>query len=273
HARNSRIFMQLWHAGRCSHVLMQPDGQLPIAPSVVPSSGRSNTSEGRFQHSPPRALELSEMPSLVDQYRRAAENALAAGFDGVEIHAGNGYLLDQFLRDSTNRRTDAYGGSPENRCRIVWEVVRAVSEICGRERVGLRISPTNTHHNMSDADPETLYFTLATGLNDIRPVYMHVVEGATPPGAPQLPFDYRKLRSIFRGIYIANNGYTLERVRRALAEGSADMFAFGRLFIANPDLVERLRIGAPLNELQTDALYEGDARGYVDYPAMESVAS
>lgn len=152
------------------------------------------------------------------------------------------------------------------------EIVRAVSEICGRERVGLRISPTNTHHDMSDADPETLFFTLAAGLNDIGPVYLHVVEGATPPGAPQLPFDYRKLRSIFSGIYIANNGYTLERANQALAEGRADMFSFGRLFVANPDLVDRFRTGVPMNALRTDGLYDGDERGYIDYPVLASVS-
>jgi N-ethylmaleimide reductase len=270
HATGGRIFVQLWHAGRCSHVSVQPNGELPVAPSVVPSQNRSNTPVGRVQHSPPRALELHEMPELVEEYCQAARNALEAGFDGVEIHAGNGYLLDQFLRDSTNHRTDAYGGAPENRCRLVWEVMRAVSEVCGRERTGLRISPTNTHHNMSDADPESLYFTLASGLNDIGPVYMHVVEGATPPGAPQLPFDYRKLRAIFRGVYIANNGYTLERAREALAEDRADMFAFGRLYISNPDLVERFRTRAPMNAIDADSLYEGDAHGYTDYPASAS---
>ena len=272
HAAGSRIFMQLWHAGRCSHVSVLPGGQSPIAPSVVPSRGRSNTLLGRVQHSPPRALELGEMPQLVEQYCRAAENALAAGFDGVEIHAANGYLLDQFLRDSTNHRTDAYGGTPENRSRIVWEIARGVAKVCGRERVGLRVSPTNTHHDMSDSDPEALYLTLATGLNDIGPVYLHVVEGATPPGAPQLPFDYDRLRRTFRGNYIANNGYTLERARHALATGHADLVAFGRLYVANPDLVERLRRGAPLNPLRSEGLYDGDMHGYIDYPTLNPEA-
>jgi len=267
HARHGRIFVQLWHTGRCSHVSVQPGGQSPVAPSVVPSRGRSRTPLGRLEHSPPRAIELHEIPGIIDQYRRAAANALEAGFDGVEVHGGNGYLLDQFLRDCTNRRTDAYGGSVENRSRMVWDVMRAVAQVCGRDRVGIRISPTNTHHDMSDSDPERLFFTAVLGLNEIGPVYLHVVEGATPPGAPQYPFDYRKLRTLFRGTYIANYGYTLERAGAALAEGHADMFAFGRLYIANPDLVERFRSGTALSTPDPATLYDGGAHGYTDYPA------
>jgi N-ethylmaleimide reductase len=266
HARDGRIFVQLWHTGRCSHVSTQPGGQPPVAPSVVPSHGRSRTAHGRLEHSVPRAIELDEIPGIVEQYRQAAANALEAGFDGVEVHAGNGYLIDQFLRDCTNRRTDAYGGPPENRARLLWEVMRAIVKACGRERVGVRISPTNTHHEMHDSDPEALFFTAVAGLNEIGPVYLHVVEGATPPGAPQYPFNYRKLRPLFRGTCIANNGYTLERARAALAEHRADMFAFGRLYIANPDLAERFRDGAPLNAPNPDTLYVGGAHGYIDYP-------
>jgi N-ethylmaleimide reductase len=268
HGSGGRIFVQLWHTGRCSHVSVQPGGGSPVAPSVVPSTGRSRTPLGRVAHSPPRALAREEIPGVVDQYRQAAANALEAGFDGVEVHAGNGYLIDQFLRDCTNRRTDDYGGPTRNRARLLWEVVSAVASVAGRERVGVRMSPTNNHHNMSDSDPEGLFFTAVSGLNEIAPVYMHVVEGATAPDAPQVPFDFRKLRSLFAGTYIANNGYTLERARAALAEGHADLFAFGRLYIANPDLVERFRLGAPLNSLDTDTLYDGGARGYTDYPCL-----
>jgi N-ethylmaleimide reductase len=239
-----------------------------VAPSVVPSKGRSRTPLGRLEHSTPRAIALDEIPGIVEQYRQAAANALKAGFDGVEVHAGNGYLLDQFLRDCTNHRTDAYGGLPQNRARLMWEVMRAVAGVCGRERVGVRISPTNTHHDMRDSNPESLFFTAVSGLNDIGPVYLHVVEGATPPGAPQFAFDYRKLRSLFAEIYIANHGYTLERADDALRDGHADMFAFGRLYIANPDLVERFRTGAPFNNLDTNTLYDGGARGYTDYPFL-----
>ena len=268
HARDGRIFVQLWHTGRCSHVSVQPGGQAPVAPSVVPSRGRSRTPGGRLEHSSPRALEPDELPGIVAQYRQAAANALAAGFDGVEVHAGNGYLLDQFLRDCTNRRTDAYGGSAHNRCRLMWGVLRAVAQECGRDRVGVRISPTNPHHEMFDSDPENLFLTAVAGLNDIAPVYLHVVEGATAPGAPQIPFDYSKLRSLFRGTYIANNGYTRERALQALTERTADMFAFGRFYVANPDLAERLRVGASLNALDPETLYDGGARGYTDYPPL-----
>ncbi len=268
HARDGRIFVQLWHTGRCSHVSVQPGGQAPVAPSVVPSRGRSRTPGGRLEHSVPRALELEELPGIVEQYRQAAANALTAGFDGVEVHAGNGYLLDQFLRDCTNRRSDLYGGSAHNRCRLMWEVLRAVAQECGRDRVGVRISPTNPHHDMADSDPESLFFTAVAGLNDIAPVYLHVVEGATAPGAAQIRFDYGKLRSLFSGIYIANNGYTGERAAQALAHRTADMFAFGRFYVANPDLVERLRVGARLNPVDPETLYDGGVRGYTDYPLL-----
>src|SRR5262245_53441347 len=211
HARGGRIFVQLWHTGRCSHVSVQPGGQSPVAPSVVPSKGRSRTPLGRLEHSVPRALAREEIPGVVEQYCRAAANALEAGFDGVEVHAGNGYLIDQFLRDCTNHRTNAYGGAPESRARLIWEVTRAVVEVCGQDRTGIRISPTNTHHNMQDSDPERLFFAAISGLRDIgldELAYLHVVEGTTPPGARQLPFDYRALRRLFGGTYIANNGYT-----------------------------------------------------------------
>jgi len=267
HAKGGTIFMQLWHAGRCSHYSVQPNNQPPVAPSPVQSNGRSNTPLGRVQHSPPRAFELAEMPGLVEQYRTAAQNALAAGFDGVEVHAANGYLLDQFLRDSINRRTDAYGGSPENRVRIVLEIMRAVAGVFGPERVGIRVSPNNSYHDMKDSDPERLYATLAAGLNDIGIVYLHVVEGATND-FPEPPFDFAALRKSFRGRYIANNKYDLARANAAIAQGHADLISFGRLYVANPDLVERLRAGGPFNPLNTEHLYAGEAPGYVDYPML-----
>jgi N-ethylmaleimide reductase len=268
HAAGGRIFMQLWHAGRCSHVSVQPNGQAPVAPSAIPSRARSNTPLGRLEHSPPRALETEEIPRLIADYCIAARNAMQAGFDGVEVHAANGYLLDQFLRESTNHRSDAYGGSPERRVRLICEVVSAVCGVYGRERVGLRISPTNPYGDMADSDPATLYATLVAGLNEIGPAYLHMVEGSTDPNAVQAPFDYRKLSAQFEGLIIANNGYTLERARSALAEGHADLISFGRLYVANPDLVERLRAGGPFNPLNTADLYQGAARGYVDYPTL-----
>jgi N-ethylmaleimide reductase len=272
HVAGGHIFMQLWHAGRCSHVSVQEGRAAPVAPSPVQSPGHSNTPHGRLQHSPPRAFDLHEMPGLVEQYRTAARNALAAGFDGVEVHAANGYLLDQFLRDSINRRTDTYGGSPENRVRIVLEVLRAVTDVFGPERVGIRISPTNPYLDMADSDPERLYATLVAGLNEIGLVYLHVVEGATNDAATP-PFDFRKLRRLFRGFYIANNKYDLVRANAAIADGHADMISFGRLFVANPDLVQRLRSGGPFNPLNKECLYSGGAAGYVDYPMMAAAAT
>jgi N-ethylmaleimide reductase len=271
HVRGGRIFAQLWHTGRCSHVSIQPGGQAPVAPSAVRSLGRSRTHLGRLEHSPPRALAIEEIPGVIEQYRQAAANALDAGFDGVEVHAGNGYLIDQFLRDCTNHRIDAYGGAPESRARLMWEVTRVVAEVCGQERTGIRISPTNTHHNMQDSDPERLFLAAISGLRDIGLdglAYLHVVEGATPPDAPQLPFDYRALRRLFGGTYIANNGYTPERANDAVSEGHADLVAFGKLYVANPDLVERLRAGASLNSPDLATLYDGGAHGYTDYPLL-----
>lgn len=271
HARGGTIFMQLWHAGRNSHVSVQPNNEPPVAPSPIQSEARSATPHGREQHSPPRAFRTDEMPGLVAQYRTAAQNALAAGFDGVEVHAANGYLLDQFLRANTNQRTDAYGGSPENRVRIVLEVLTAVTGVFGRERVGIRISPTNPYNGMGDPDPALLYATLIAGLNDIGIVYLHTVEGATNPDLKAEPFDYRALRKSFRGLSIANNGYTLARANAAIAEGHADLVSFGKLFVANPDLVQRLKAGGPFNPLNTEHLYAGGAEGYVDYPALAAV--
>jgi N-ethylmaleimide reductase len=268
HAGGGTIFMQLWHAGRNSHFSVQPGGQAPVAPSPIQSQARSATPRGREPHSPPRAFETSEMPDLVAQYRTAAQNALIAGFDGVEVHAANGYLLDQFLRANTNQRTDAYGGSPEKRARIVFEILEAVAQVFGRERVGIRVSPTNPYNGMGDPDPALLYATLARGLNDIGIVYMHVVEGASNPGLVAESFDFPALRKSFRGRYIANNGYDLARANAALAEGHADLISFGRLFVANPDLVHRLRIGGPFNPINNEHLYAGYIEGYLDYPAL-----
>src|SRR4029079_8536994 len=208
------------------------------------------------------------MPGLVRQYRTAAQNALAAGFDGVEVHAANGYLLDQFLRANTNQRTDAYGGTPEKRSRIVFEILEAVAQVFGRARVGIRVSPTNPYNGMGDPDPALLYATLANGLNDVGIVYMHVVEGATHPDLKTEPFDFQALRKAFRGRYIANNGYDLARANAALAAGHADLISFGRLFVANPDLVHRLRVGGPFNPINNEHLYAGYIEGYLDYPAL-----
>ncbi|HEY5208495.1 MAG TPA: alkene reductase [Stellaceae bacterium] len=268
HRNGGRTFLQLWHCGRCSHPDWRPDGSHPVAPSAVQSIGGMTTANGRQQHAMPRALELHELPGIVDQYRQATVNALAAGFDGVEVHAGNGYLIDQFLQDASNRRTDHYGGSIENRCRLLWEVLDAVIGVAGADRVGIHISPTNVHHGISDGDPEKLFAVVVDRLNGYGLAYLNVVEGATDPTETEIPFDWQALRRRYRGIYIANNNYDLARAIEALRQDHADLFSFGRLYIANPDLVARFREGAPLNPLHIPGIIAEGPVGYTDYPSL-----
>ncbi len=269
HAKGGLIFCQLWHVGRISHPSLQPDGGLPVAPSAVRPEGQAFTETGFQPFVTPRALDLNEIPEIVDQYRHGAACARRAGFDGVEIHAANGYLIDQFLRDKTNRRTDIYGGGIENRVRLMLEVVEAVTGVLEPARVGIRIAPTSPANDIADSDPEALFSTAVERLNPFGLGYLHVVEGAT--GGPRdVPggFDLKVLRRIFKGLYMANNGYDLTMAKQALANGDADLIAFGRPFIANPDLLERYRTGAALNALDPKTLYGGDAHGYTDYPAL-----
>ncbi|MFM0455290.1 alkene reductase [Paraburkholderia nemoris] len=270
HARGGRIFPQLWHVGRVSHCALQPGGVLPVAPSAIRPEATSYTASG-FEPCPtPRALGTAEIPQIVDQYRCAAQNALAAGFDGVEIHAANGYLIEQFLRDSTNRRTDAYGGSLENRARFLLEVVEAVAGVCGGARTGIRLSPCSPVNGAAlDSDPEATYGHVVRQLNTFDLAYIHVIEGVTQ-GPRELPdgFDFQHLRRSFKGLYMANNGYDLELALNARQHDLADLVSFGRLYIANPDLVERLRIGARLNVPDRASFFGGGAAGYNDYPAL-----
>ncbi len=224
---------------------------------------------GLFPHETTRS-HLAELPGIVDDFRQAAANAIAAGFDGVEIHGANGYLLDQFLKDGANARTDAYGGSIENRARLTLEVAAAVAKEIGAERTGIRISPVSPANGVSSSDPQAQFDYLVAQLDALGLVYLHVVEGATGGPRDVAPFDFDALRRAFRNTYIANNGYDLELelANARLAEGRADLFAFGRAFIANPDLVERLKTGAALANLNPTTLYGGDAKGYIDYPAL-----
>jgi N-ethylmaleimide reductase len=268
HAAGGHIFLQLWHCGRCSHPVLRPDGSIPVAPSAIQSPAGMTTAEGRVQHAMPRPLEGDEIPGIVDQYRQAAVNALAAGFDGVEVHAGNGYLIDQFLQDATNHRTDRYGGAVDNRCRILWEVLDAVVAVSGADRVGVHISPTNVHHGISDSDPTRLFDAVTDGINGYGLAYLNVVEGATDPTERELPFDWDRLRRRHRGPYIANNNYDLARAHAARQSGHADMVSFGRLYIANPDLVERFRRKTPLNELDLATIIAPGPAGYTDYPSL-----
>jgi N-ethylmaleimide reductase len=270
HARGGRIFIQIWHVGRISHVTLQENNQAPVAPSAVRAQGKTFVGGTFADVSEPRALMLEEIPGIVDSFRRAAANGLAAGFDGVEIHGANGYLLDQFAKDGTNKRTDSYGGSIENRARLMLEVARAVATEAGAERTGIRISPVTPSNDISDSNPQPLFEHIIDGLNALKLVYLHVVEGATGGARDIAPFDYGSLRKRFKGAYIANNGYDFDLATRVLAANAADLIAFGKPFLANPDLVERLKRGAPLNAPDKATFYGGGAKGYTDYPTLEA---
>ncbi|RJF57529.1 alkene reductase [Serratia inhibens] len=268
HAEGGRIFVQLWHVGRVSHVDLQPDGAAPVAPSAIRAETKTFVNNGFSDVSEPRALETEEIKQIIDDFRQAAANAIAAGFDGVEIHGANGYLLEQFLKDGANQRTDIYGGSIENRARLLLEVTAAVTGEIGAERTGVRISPVSPANAITSSDPQGQYDYLVDQLNTLGIVYLHVVEGATGGPRDAVPFDYDSLRRRFKNTYIGNNGYDLALAAAQLAEGKADLFAFGRPFIANPDLVERLKKDAPLAAFIPETLYGGGAEGYTDYPPL-----
>ena len=266
HEKGGRIFLQLWHVGRISHPSLQPEGALPVAPSAIRPAGEAFTYEGLKPFETPRALEIHEIQGVVDQYARAAEHALEAGFDGVEIHAANGYLIDQFLRDGTNRRQDAYGGGLRQRLRFLGEVTEAVTGVLGSGRVGVRISPENTFNDIQDSDPRKTFTAVADLLRPHGLAYLHVVDGDFVTGKTLL--DYGEVRRAFGGTFMVNGGYTQERAEAAIRTGAADLVAFGSLYIANPDLVERFRKGAALNAPDPATYYGGDARGYTDYPFL-----
>lgn len=268
HGEGSRIFLQLWHVGRISHPSLQPDGALPVAPSAIQPAGEAVTFEGMQPFVTPRALEIDEIPGLVADYRAAAEGARKAGFDGVEIHAANGYLLDQFLRDQTNRREDSYGGPIENRARLLLEVTQAVLDVWGADRVGVRLSPVNAFNDIDDSNPEATFAYAAKALGEMKIAYLHVLEGnlLDPEGGPA--FDWQGLRKTFGGLYMANGGYDGARADAAIAKGHADLIAFGRPYISNPDLATRLAKGAALAEPDPSTFYGGDAKGYTDYPTL-----
>ncbi|APW36373.1 alkene reductase [Rhodoferax koreense] len=268
HAQGGRIFVQLWHVGRVSHVDVQPGGAAPVAPSAIRAATKTFVNNGFADVSEPRALELSELSGIVNDFRQAAANAIAAGFDGVEVHGANGYLLEQFIKDGANHRTDAYGGSVENRARLLLEVVAAVAKEIGADRTGVRISPVSPANGISSSDPQPQYGYIVEQLGTLDIVYLHVVEGATGGPRDVAPFNFAALRSSFKQTYLANNGYDLEFAAAQLESGKADLFAFGRPFISNPDLVERLKSGAPLAQLNPSTLYGGGAAGYTDYPTL-----
>lgn len=271
HGAGGKIAVQLWHVGRISHPDLQPGGILPVAPSAIRPAGQVFTGHAMKDYVTPRALETAEIPALVARYAEAAHNAMDAGFDGIEIHAGNGYLLDQFLRSSTNQRTDGYGGSAEKRARLLLEVLDAVCGKIGADRVGLRLSPVTPFNDISDDNPQDTFDYMVAQINPLKLAFLDLLQGTG--GAPReqwLPYDYDKLRALYAGNLIRNNGYGFETAQQAVTSGAADAIAFGRLLLANPDLVERFRRGAPLNVPDYDTLYSGEEKGYTDYPVLQN---
>lgn len=268
HGAGGRIFLQLWHVGRISH----PDfhgGALPVAPSAVRPDGECYTWKGRTAMVEPRALEIGEMPRIVAAFADGARKAKEAGFDGVEIHGSNGYLLDQFVRDGTNLRTDAYGGSIDNRVRLPLEVAEAVAAVFGKDRVGYRIAPYFSQFGATESDPGAVFGHLVDRLSELGLGYLHVTEPISGPGAPAAERRLSpSLRKRFRGVYVANGGYDRDSAEAALARGDADLVAFGVPFLANPDLPERYRTGATLNKPDPSTFFQGEEKGYVDYPAL-----
>jgi N-ethylmaleimide reductase len=280
HNQGGKIVMQLWHVGRISHTSLQPGGQAPVAPSAITAKTKTVLMvDGKptfTETSAPRALDLSEFAGIVQDYRLAAKNAIAAGFDGVEMHAANGYLIDQFLRDGSNHRSDAYGGSVENRARFLNEVMQAVCAEIGGDRTAIRISPVTPANDAHDAQPQALFEHVVRLLAPLKLAYVHVIEGST--GGPrdhqqgEAAFDYAALRSAYtqaggHGAWMVNNGYDLELAEQSLAAGS-DLVAFGKPFIANPDLTARLRARGPFNTPDRSTFYGGGDAGYTDYPAL-----
>ncbi len=266
HAAGGRILCQLWHVGRISHTDLQADGQAPVAPSAVAAQGKAFTPEGFKPLSTPRALSLHDIARIIGDWEHAARCALEAGFDGVQIHGANGYLIDQFLRDGANQRTDMYGGSPENRARFLREVTEAVVSVWGADRVSVRLSPQNASFNgMQDSDPATTFRAAAKAISGLGLAYLEGVE----MGGPAENSLHAMLREVFDGPYVANGGFTAELGAEWLRDGKADAISFGQKFISNPDLPERFRRGAPLAEPDRSSFYAGDAKGYTDYPALD----
>jgi N-ethylmaleimide reductase len=278
HAAGGKIVMQLWHVGRVSHNDLQPGGQAPVAPSAIAAKTKTyliKDGVGSFvPTSEPRALQVGELAGIVDDYRNAARKAIAAGFDGVEVHGANGYLLDQFLKTGSNHRTDAYGGSIENRARLLLQVMRAVAAEVGGDRTAVRLSPVTPANDVIDADPQPLFDYVARALAPMGLAYVHIIEGATggPREIADRPFDYVALQSAYRAAggqaaWMVNNGYDKALAEKAVVNG-ATLVAFGKLFIANPDLVRRLRQDGPYNEPDRTTFYGGGEKGYTDYPAL-----
>lgn len=277
HAKGAYFFTQLWHAGRTTHISIT--GSEPVTASVdttywADTSITVDTPDGFEPTSPHRALETAEIATILEQYRSAAQNAKAAGFDGVELMAANGHLVDQFLQDNTNKRTDQYGGSIENRTRFLAEVVQTLADVWGADRVGVRLAPSGTFNGMGDSDPRALFRHVAERLNDFGLAYLHLIEprvkGGETIAEAQAPVAAQELSKIFRGPVIAVGGFNPETAEASVANGDASLIAFGRHFIANPDLPKRIKLGLPLNPYDRSTFYGYTGRGYTDYPFYEA---
>jgi len=273
HDKGGHIFLQLWHVGRISHTSLLPDGESPVAPSAIQARAKTYTSKGLVDVSMPRALSLREIRATVQDYGTAAAYAKTAGFDGVEIHAANGYLIDQFLQSGTNQRDDEYGGSVANRMRFLSEVTQAVSEVWTPSRVGVRLSPRGTFNDMSDRDPKSTFTAAVAAMAAAGLGYIHVVEASPgdPPPTREFTALFARMRQLWPGVYVANGGFDGPSGEDAVNHGRADAIAFGRSFIANPDLPERLRVRSVLNELDTSSLYGGTEKGYTDYSFRDQI--
>ena len=279
HKQGGVIFLQLWHVGRISHSSLKDNGALPVAPSAIQPTGNAFTSSfQRVPYETPHALELNEIKQIVADYRKAAENAKLAGFDGIEVHAANGYLLEQFLEDKTNKRNDQYGGSIENRARLLFEVLDAVAEVWTADRIGVRLSPFTDLGDIADTDPEKLYTYVIKNLSARGLCYLHLIEPQSRSGLVEETNDAAPqsvaalFRPLFHGPLIASGGFTADSGEQALVTGVADLIALGRAFIANPDLPKRLELGAPLNVPDKTTFYGGAERGYTDYSSLAELS-
>jgi N-ethylmaleimide reductase len=277
HDKGGRIFMQLFHVGRISHSSLQPQGGVPVAPSAIAPTGKTFTATWQqVPYEAPHALEISEIEAIVQDFKNAAQNAKDAGFDGVEIHGANGYLIDQFLQDGPNKRDDIYGGSIENRTRFLLEVVDAAITVWGKNRVGVRLSPYGTFNDMSDSNPVALFTYVLQQLDNRGVAYVHMIEpratsaGGNDAVANDAPSTSQLFKGAFKGVFISAGGYDAHNAAQSVETGTVDAIAFGRAFIANPDLPERIKTGAPLNKYDRATFYGGDAKGYTDYPSLAS---
>jgi len=271
HKQGGKIVLQLWHMGRMANPRLTPD---LVAPSAVAAKGHLRDTPDKLEYATPRALDVSELPGIIDTYVQGTERALRAGFDGVELHGANTYLLDEFIRDGANKRSDEYGGSIENRLRFPLDVLRAVVDTAGSGKVGMRISPTNPNGGLTDSDPVKTFTAAANAISGFNLAYLHIMEPFPESGSafPGTPYVTPHIRNAYQGNLIVNGGYTLETGNKAVNEGLAQGVAFGVPFLANPDLVRRLKLGAPLNKPDPSTFYTGGAQGYTDYPVMEQAA-